>query len=424
MTFLITPASALREIANELFGPSDELLLQVALEESDFLTRLPLSARQAIEQEPFRSRVTILKEGLAWARANHGASAEEEARLQIDRFQARPGDAPAMPGQIRWVNVDLDEPESDIRTTTPLLVLLDQMRDADSREPVWNGWVASRHAEFAGWWDMVLQGDTVPADVAMVQCWNRVTVAGAHLGRTLYHLTPAEHQAVCAVWDEYVGSAPEEPDSEWSESVVGYLQPRETLGGIVVVTGTPLASESDVRLTFESLTRRAGDVVTSACRALLQRRTLAERPSVVTNLRGLLEKGRVAVLELRPFVPGARLGRATASLRTSHFKLKGQPPMLRLNADLQPVPEDTAAPVELHIAYEAGMAVIPHAAPFDLTVRFYLLRSDGVDLEVGMMRNGAEPNEWKRLQLEGEVRLTESVIASDRVACAVRRPLQ
>lgn len=425
MTVIISPASAMREIANELFGPSDESLLQVALEGSDFLTRLPLAARQTIEQEPFRSRVIILTEGLDWARANHGAAAEEEARLQINRFQARPGDAPAMSGQIRWVNgLDLDEPESEFRTTMPLLVLLDQMRDADSAEPVWNGWVASRHAEFAGWWDMVLQGDAVPRDVAMVQCWNRVSVAGVHLGRTLYQLTPAEHAAACAVWDEYVGSAPEEAESEWSESVVGYLQPRETLGGIVVVTGTPLASESDVRLTFESLTRRAGGVVTSACRALVQRSSSVERSSVTTKLRGLLDKGRAAVLELRPFSPGAKLGRATASSRASRFKLKGQPPMLRLDADLQPVPEDTGAAIELHIAYEAGTGVIPHEAPFELTARFYLLRSDDVDLEVGMMRNGVEPGEWKRLQPQGEVQLTESISASDRVACAVRRSVQ
>lgn len=421
MTGTISPASALRKIAHELFGPSDELLLQTALEGREFLVGLPQSARQTIEQEPFRSRLTILKEGLDWGRANHGIAAEEEARQQINRFQARPEDAPSRSGQIRWVNaLDLDEPESDFRTTTPLLVLLDQMRDADSAEPVWNGWVASRHAEFAGWWDMVLQGDAVPGDVAMVQCWNRVSVVAAHLGRTLYQLAPAELQAVRAVWDEYAGSAPEDAESEWSESLVGYLQPRETLGGIVVVTGTPLASESDVRLTFESLTRRAGGVVTSACRALVQRSSSAEQPSVATKLRALLAKGR-AVLELQPFSPGAKLYRATASSPASRFKLKGQPPMLRLDADLQPVPADAAAPIELHIAYEAGMGVIPHEGPFELTARFYLLRSDGVELEVGIMCNGAEPGKWKRLQLEDEVQLTDSVIASDRVACVVRR---
>jgi len=409
--------AGLRAVALDLFGPSDEVLLQLVREGDAYLKTLPSEVQDLLREEPYKTRLAVLAEAIAWADIEYGdESARETAMLVREPDEAV---APTA-GEIRWVTgVDVDNPESTARLSAPLRVLLDEERTAGDGSPAaraWHGWVVSQHPQFAGWWDVVLQGDEVLATSAMVQAWNRVTVAQAHLGQLDYAVPPQDLQAVRAVWDEFVSGGPAQDAAEQSGQVG--LQTRVTLGGLEIVCGSPRSGPLDQRSTFDSMTRRAGHAVTTACISLL-RSNPGNEESWASLLSGLIDRGVGAVFGFNPIEPGFDRLRPVTASSSRRRVLEGQEGGFFFDASLKPTADKKAA-VEIVAVQLTEANMIPHEAPFALISSVWLRKSAGFPLKVGLSVNGAPPEDWWGLNKK-PVEFQYTVRATDKLEYVLQR---
>lgn len=251
----------LRAIADELFGPSRDTLAAVALGGEKILAELPLSMQQRLQAPPFDRTIEIIRNMLA----------DGECYVQHPFFDppAR-GTAPMERGQIRVVEgVDLNEPSAARRYTESVLVLLDRpvrprAEEAPTADIVWQAWTVSAHTGFAGYWDLLLQGDDIPVSCGMVQAWNLVRVTEAQLGRCRYELDAEQQAMVDALWLEYL-SGTTEPNLEGSKfprwRTVGL---RLTAQGAEVVTGSAIFGADDPRHMFQRLYARVRESLAAA----------------------------------------------------------------------------------------------------------------------------------------------------------------
>jgi hypothetical protein len=133
----------------------------------------------------------------------------------------------------------------------------------------------------------------------MVQVWNPVNVYLKSTDRVLAELRPERLQAVRALADEYL--TPEEPDA--SEARPGFVALRSTLGGLPVLTGTPLSGEDDPRWRYQEIYHHAAEVVRLPARMSQEApQTTLERLKALFGARGDLAKTiRDLVLEPRSF---------------------------------------------------------------------------------------------------------------------------
>lgn len=409
--------AGLRAVALDLFGPSDEVLLQLVRDGDSYFQTLPGEMQALLREEPYKTRLAVLTEAVAWADNEYGEESAQETAMLLRR-PAEVVDPTA--GEIRWVTgVDVDNPESTVRLSAPLRVLLDEERTPDDDGPsarAWHGWVVSPHPQFAGWWDVVLQGDEVPATSAMVQAWNRVTVAQAHLGQLDYVVPPLDLRAVRAVWDEFV-SGNQGNDAAEQSAQVG-IQTRTTLGGLEIVCGSPRSGPLDQKSTFDSLTRRAGHAVTSACISLLRSYPGTEE-SWASVLSGLIERGVGAVFGFKPIEPGFDRLRPVTASSSRRRVLEGQEGGFFFDASLKPIAGKKAA-VEIFAAQLTESNMIPHDAPFTLISSVLLCKSAGFPLKVGLSVNGAPPEDWWRLNKK-PVEIQSTVRAIDKIEYVLQR---
>lgn len=322
--------AALRATALDLFGPSDECVRRVARDGSGYRETLPGWVQSSLDEEPYRTRIDLLRECLEWERSESGDNVDPSLRVS-DASLPKQVEAvrPPKAGEMRWVTgVDLNDPTSASRNTNPLLVLLDAPRvaadpEAESSVIGWTAWAVSRFVEFAGWWDVITQGDAVPESCAMVQAWNRVTVAEQHLGGCVHTLTPSELQCIRAVWDEYLSDR-QPLAAGWPDKAVGFVCSRPTLGGLDVVTGTPSAGPQDPRGVFEEMTLRAADVVTDACRA-------AMTASVGLGVAASGMRRLLRLLDVSFIKPAAPSGLAVSSAMSDAAPARTESPVFSLD---------------------------------------------------------------------------------------------
>ena len=233
--------SRLSAIAESLFGPSSDTLAAVALGGDVELARLPQALRERLSGPLYRRQLDVLRATLA-----------HRDQAPWLPSPSRP-EGPFARGELRIVEgVDLNDPESECRYTEPVLVLLDRPVAQHPDEPqsaavVWQAWTLSPHAGFAGYWDVLLQGDNVPAACAMVQVWNPVRLAESSLGRCRVRLSQEQLLDVEAVWSEFVSGVdePDEPDGCMSAGIRATIHHRQ------VVTGTPSTGPEDPRFLFQ-----------------------------------------------------------------------------------------------------------------------------------------------------------------------------
>lgn len=271
---------ALKIVAQKLFGPSDECLLKVAVEGQPFIDKLPASMKELLQQGEFPLRIELLRESLKWANEElQGEADAYQLALRASTAARGVGSGAASvsrAGECRFVpGVDLNNPSSAERFTQSLLVLLDDSTPIDqdvdpsnSGDKVWSAWVLSPYVAFAGWYDVMLQGDKVPTSCAMVQAWNRVSVAESTLGGLEFTVSTDALAEVRAVWREFLSEDEPEGGVE-TENAMGYLHTRSTLDGLSVVTGTAMTGPDDPRIAFRGLSSMAGQAVIEACRAIV-----------------------------------------------------------------------------------------------------------------------------------------------------------
>ena len=166
------------------------------------------------------------------------------------------------PGQLDWV------------MQVPLYVLLDAPGEAAG---VWHGWLVSSEADYAGWWDFVLQEEDEPhaPEAALVQVWNPLRIYLPMAARLVGQLAPARLQAVRALATEYVTHEVPADVPVWP----GRVAQRSTVGGLAVVTGSPLGDATDPRHTYQHLYHHAAEAIREPARLALAEAARAAAPA-------------------------------------------------------------------------------------------------------------------------------------------------
>jgi len=290
--FVLNPSLA--EIEHRLFGVTDALIQKVR--EGSVSRRIAEAVRGSPE----------------WAASQEAVSGGEEdapacppppmpshlADVIRRRVAARDAGAgkKAAPGRIVQVRriVTPREGQLDWVIQAPLHVLLDAPAEAPG---VWHGWLMAAEADYATWWDFVVQEDdgACEPEAAMVQAWNPVRLYEPMIDSVVGELTPARLQAVRALAGEYAtGDAPEAQPA-WP----GRVAARQTLGDLPVVTGSPIRADDDPRVRYQQLYFHAADALREPARLALAESVRA--PSRAAGLVArLFEAARVIGQELVP----------------------------------------------------------------------------------------------------------------------------
>lgn len=174
-------------------------------------------------------------------------------------------------GQLDWV------------MQVPLYVLLDAPAEAAT---LWHGWLVGSEADYAGWWDFVLQEEDGPIEpeAAVVQLWNPLRIYLPMAERVVGRLSPARMQAVRALASEFVtGNLPTEVPI-WP----GRVAQRLTHGELSVVTGSPLGGDEDPRHQYQHLYFHAAEAIREPARlALAELTSVPEQSSIAAWLSRL-----------------------------------------------------------------------------------------------------------------------------------------
>ena len=186
------------------------------------------------------------------------------------------------PGQLDWV------------MQAPLYVLLDAPGECDT---VWHGWLASGEADYAGWWDFVLQEEDGPfePEAGVVHVWIPLRIYLPMAGRVVAKLQLARLQAVRALAAEYVEGYIPEGAPVWP----GRVAVRTTLDGLPVVTGSPLGGDEDPRHRYQHLYFHAADAIRVPARLALAASVAVSSP-ISALMRRMVEAASRAGQMLAP----------------------------------------------------------------------------------------------------------------------------
>lgn len=283
-------------IEENLFGPSEELLMRLAANDPT----VPADLRRAVESDP-DAMAAVRELENAGTKSGEVESGDTQIaeplpevpdfiRLLIERRAAAHG-AKFSPiprtGQIVAVEQVIG-PEGDLGTdlARPIAALLDR----ESRTPnVWRGWMVSPEIDYATCWDVLLEPEDEPFDplAAMVQVWNPVHVyIPSVAGRVLGELKPARMQAVRAMAEDLLFGA--EPDP--AKAQPGSLVTRVLAGELAVLSGTPLRGPDDPRWRYQQIYHAAGEALREPARQAV-RAAQSSVPDWVGDLwRRILEK--------------------------------------------------------------------------------------------------------------------------------------
>ncbi|MEI6414902.1 MAG: hypothetical protein WCP34_11685 [Pseudomonadota bacterium] len=238
-------------IEENLFGPSPALLLQLAQAPDSVSATLRESVQcepryaDVIEELRQDSPVEIDADATVppmpdWLRER----IVQRCQAQDTKFSSQP-----TPGQIRIIEQVIG-PKGPLEWDLPqsLAVCLDG--PMPGHRDIWYGWMVSSEADYASYWDVLLEDTDGPRDplAGMIQLWNPAYCYLPSTGRVLAQLSPVRLADVRAVAAEFlsgeVSNIPPRP---------GYVAVRETLDQRLVVTGTPLGDDSDPRWRYRTL---------------------------------------------------------------------------------------------------------------------------------------------------------------------------
>lgn len=271
---------SLETIERRLFGVSEALL--AAVEEGRVSPAIAEAVRHSPEWAarsaaddaapelpdstvpPMPAHIRHGIERMLAARGAFGSERRDPAPGQI--VEVREISTPR-PGQLDWV------------MQVPLYVLLDTPAELAS---VWHGWLVSAEADYAGWWDFVLQQEDMPFDpeAAVVHLGNPVRIYLPMTGRVVAELSRARLQSVRALAAEYVAGGEPVGVPVWP----GRVALRETVGGLPVVTGSPLGGEDDPRHRFQHLYFHAAEAIREPARLAMAEQVKVPVPTLVSRL--------------------------------------------------------------------------------------------------------------------------------------------
>lgn len=259
----------LASIRDRLFGISPALCEAVAQGETS-----PAVAAAARANPRWQDWQRAMAAAVSPAETQPGATATplpaalaELVRRRVAANAAWQDERIPAPGQIveaRRIVTPHGEP-CDGYMNAPLYVLLDAPAET---EALWHGWLVSGEADYAGWWDFVLQEEDGPFDpeAGMVQLWNPVRLYLPMACRVVARLSPARLAALRSLAADYVAGSAAPPDVPvWP----GRVAARATSDGLTVVTGSPLGDEDDPRHAYQHVYFHAAEAVRLPARLAL-----------------------------------------------------------------------------------------------------------------------------------------------------------
>lgn len=277
--FLLSPSLA--QIEHRLFGVTDALIASVRA--GEIPESLAAAVRQSNEwaafvsskaddDQPFSDKMSapapvmpahlrnLIARKAASQNLRHGLPPAQGQIVQIRRIVT------PLFGQLDWV------------LQAPLSVLLDAPAETQN---VWHGWLMSSEADYAGWWDFVLQAEDEPFDpeAAMVQVWNPVRLYLPMIAQVTGELKPARLQAVRALAAEFATSNPPVGMPAWP----GRVAVRTTIDDLQVATGSPIRADDDPRRRYQHLYFHAAEAVREPARLALAE--AAPKASPMESLR-------------------------------------------------------------------------------------------------------------------------------------------
>ncbi|MBK1693218.1 hypothetical protein CKO09_00480 [Chromatium weissei] len=248
------------------------------------------------------------------------------------------------PGLI--VRMDAQKPGN----AQPLAVLL--------TEPVaskcWRGYLCAHEIDYASTADLVLDVCDAPCDplVAMVQCWNPAQCDPSKAQAALGELAPQRLAAVQDLATEYRTGT-----SFDIAPKIGSLVQRETSSGQLVLTGTPLGGDGDLRFQYQALYRDAAAARLHTAPAATVTPAASWMEQIWNGLRTAAEQWQ---LPLEPVLQPT-LGEAPAPLAT----------LWRLGnwLNLQITPAPTGDALQLHAVWQMVTPVVLELTAADGQVR-------------------------------------------------------
>ena len=257
---------SLSTIENRWLKPSDQLLWQLSQDES----RIAPGLRDAVMKD--RESAKLVKE---LRKAKPLEPVEIDTRLQppawmLEQVKARHAaqqQLTAISAPARGVMIAIDELASTsgrIERDVPasLTVLL---RCVDQPKAYWQAWYVAPESAYASLWDYVLQEDDGlfdPAVTGMVQVWNPLRFRLPASYRIIGRLEDRCLQAIEALASELAHEGKMGHGSVDPVARPGLVGIRETPGGYLVVTGTPLGQpQQDPRCHYQDIYRQVASLL-------------------------------------------------------------------------------------------------------------------------------------------------------------------
>ena len=268
---------AIEQIEHRLFGITEGLIQ--AVERGETSTAIADVVRGSAEWQTYQSSMADAVQSERPPDGTQGKPLAMPPHIR-DLIRRRVATLPlatqAMPSPGQIVRVEeIVTPRSgqfDAVMMVPLHVLLDAPAEVPE---VWHGWLVSGEADYAGWWDDVLQEEDASFDpeAGMVQVWNPVRLYLPMAKRVVGFLPPASLQAVRALAAEFVTTEAPTDIAPWP----GKVAMRTTTGGLSVATGSPLGESNDPRHRYQEIYFEAAEAVREPARLAL--RELAKAPA-------------------------------------------------------------------------------------------------------------------------------------------------
>lgn len=257
---------SLSAIENRWLKPSDQLLWQLSQDES----RIAPGLRDAVMKDS--ESAELVKE---LRKAKPLEPVEIDTRLQppawmLEQVQTRHAvqqqlTAISAPASGVMIAIDeLDQVSGLIERDVPasLTVLL---RRVDQPKAYWQAWYVAPESAYASLWDYVLrEGDGLfdPAVTGMVQVWNPLRFRLPASYRIIGRVEDTCLEAIEALASEFAREGKMGHGAVDSVARPGLVGIRETSGGYLVVTGTPLGEpQQDPRCHYQAIYRQVAGLL-------------------------------------------------------------------------------------------------------------------------------------------------------------------
>jgi hypothetical protein len=285
---------SLSQIEQRLFGLDPDLLHRVAIHDPT----LPTSFRLSVEQD----RSQALQEVKSCPVENLDTVTTVTAHLPPwlqDTLQRKAAvrtlNLPRQPSaglllEVTHIVTPPGAPLLDWQLNSPLYAVLDE--PSPENDLVWLGWMVSPDADYAGWWDVVLDADDSLIDpaCAVVQLWNPVKLYWPMAQRLCGQLSATKMQVLRACAEEMLFSN-QEPEGVPCPGRIG-LRSVETMPGVSILCGSPLGGKDDPRHTYQEMYHTIGEALLEPARLACEQPERVKQSALATFWQQCMEWGQ------------------------------------------------------------------------------------------------------------------------------------